>query len=422
MSRSALLKIWKNNVVESKWLNVKNYDVRFSEQRIERNIDVLESFFHSKDLDLKNSQHIHDVDFSENWLNFILIQKNLGTIYLVFELCNVIDFYKSTDVNYLKHKLLRKDGRVLKDFRNKYFEVYFNYSWLKSGIVIDLKKCYRNKFNPNSEGYDSCFKFKKKNYIVECLKVKSQFEIQTRASYKLTQILYKSIQKNQILLKELPIFIFALLADGISNIESEFNKIFNEALKKGEFDKTKVYRYKSKVFKNLIILSDIEKIKHVKEKYNVNKDYIELKIELKGFEYLDKNKKEVGINITEDVLEYRKYRISSSYTIQKSNKEFEIHLLSKINKKIKQINKEVTRKYSKIVAVELESYNGFGKFQYDFRYSFPEIKKISQKDLIIILYFKDSSENNLQIERKIFHIKNDSLVKYLSTGILIDNQ
>ncbi len=191
-----LLKDWKRNVQAVKWKFLKSNLYEFQNRSLEKNIKTLRLFFHPLDLDktlgAKKNQ-ITASDPSQYWLLFILSQSNLGTIYLVFELCKVIDYFNTRNPRYLKHKLLKKNGRIDKNsFRNKYFEVFLNYNLEKSGIKVEFEKCFRNEHNKNSEGHDSYFKFKNNTYIIECLKIKSWNENYHSSAYKMIQVLIKN--------------------------------------------------------------------------------------------------------------------------------------------------------------------------------------------------------------------------------------
>ena len=118
-----ILNEWKLNVQSAKWKFLKSNLPEFQNHSLDKNIKTLRQFFHPFDLDktqIEKKHQINDFDPSQYWLLFNLSQSSLGTIYLVFELCNVIDYFNNRNPEYIKHKLLKKNGRIDKNsFRDK---------------------------------------------------------------------------------------------------------------------------------------------------------------------------------------------------------------------------------------------------------------------------------------------------------------
>lgn len=411
-----ILDDWKKNVQFSKWKYLKSNISEFQNTSIDRVIKTFRSFFHKADFDkslVERKNHISGIDPSQYWLHFILSQTNPDSIYLVHELRKVIEYYQKRDLDYLKHKLLKKNGRIdQKSFRDKYFEVFLNYNLEKSGIKIDFKKCYRNELNKKDEGFDSYFQFKNKTYAVECLKIKSWQENMHSAAFKIIQVLAKTLKKNPNKVSSLPVSIFAKLSGDFKNIDSDFRKI----LKDNFINSTDEINEKSRVFEDLKIYQNSNIAKIIESNPNFLKDYIGVNARFKSIKILDKTKKDIGLDFEKADSERHEYEIVSNYKTRKSPIDFEDHLMNKINKKISQLKKSNIKK--KILAVEFESYPGFGSFPVSFNYKFQQVFDRVNWDLTIILFFKDSKTDQVYLNKKSYFNQNDEFMRYFLYGEL----
>lgn len=412
---------WKKNVQGVKWKFLMNNFSEFQNHSLDRNIKTLRDFFHPLDLDKKQIERknqISDVDPSQYWLLFILSQSSLGTIYLVFELCNVIDYFKVRNLHYIKYKLLKKNGRIDKNsFRDKYFEVFFNYNLEKSGIKVDLEKCYRNQINKNNEGHDSYFKFKNETYIVECLKLKSWKEYYNSSAYKMIQVLIKALKKPPSKTHILPLTIFGKMSGDFKNVDNDFNLILKEYLSLINTCNLTDFQTSSRVFEDLKIFSG-RKIQNTElEKSVITKDYIRISAEFKGIEFLTSLKKDIGIDISRAKEERHHFEIKSNYRVRKSQQKFENHLTEKITKKIRQLNGIKSEKI--IIAIEFEAYLGFGSFPIEINYPFNKVLQKSNSNLTVILFFKNSKGTRVELNKKSFYNKNDPFMNFLLNGKLL---
>lgn len=413
-----ILNKWKINVQVAKWKFLKSNLSEFQNHSLEKNIRTLSLFFHPLDLDktlIERKNQINDFDPSQYWLLFILSQSSLGTIYLVFELCKVIDYFNLKNPKYIKHKLLKKDGRIDgHSFRDKYFEVFLNYNLEKSGIKVDLEKCYRNENNRNNEGHDSYFKFKNNTYIVECLKIKSWNENYHSSAYKMIQVLMKNLRKPPSKVKNLPLTIFAKMSGDFKSIDSDFNIILKTYFSQGANNTLNDFQTTSRVFDDLRIFSKQE----IQEAELVNKsliqDYIRVSAKFREIQFIDEFKNDIGINLSKAKEERHHFEIKSKYQIRKTQEDFENYLIEKIKKKINQLNKIQNGK--KIIAIEFEAYAGFGSFPIEINYQFKKVLAKSNSNLTIILFFKNSKGLSVELNKKSFYNKNDDFMRFLING------
>jgi len=247
-----LLQAWKKNIQEIKWKIVNHNRFEFQNSFLDKKITTLTDFFHPEDLYFEESNVPHKyslTDPSSIWLIYLLSQKNLGSFELILSICNVIDFFKTKDPEYLKSKLLSKNGRIDKrSFREAFFEVWLNYRLIKQGVYVELKQCYRNEKNQESEGFDSIFNFQNRTYVIECVKLKSWHEEILKLTYSMLQELRSRHEKINKFSK--PHFkTFYIYANPTTNVKNG-GKEFDDHLKK-YFDNRKnknTYNSKTSIF------------------------------------------------------------------------------------------------------------------------------------------------------------------------------
>lgn len=413
-----ILNEWKLNVQSVKWKFLKSNLPEFQNHSLDKNIKTLREFFHPLDLDktrIERKNQISDFDPSQYWLLFNLSQSSLGTIYLVFELCKVIDYFNNRNPEYIKYKLLKKNGRIDKNsFRDKYFEVFLNYSLEKSGIKVDLEKCYRNENNKKDEGHDSYFKFKNNRYVVECLKLKSWKENYHSSAYKMIQVLMKNLRKPPSKVNALPLTVFAKMSGDFKNVDYDFNLILKNYFSRTEKSHSIDFQANSRVFDDLRILANKEIQEAELENSSLINDYLRVSAKFKEIQFIDGSKKDIGVDISKAKEERHHFEIKSKYQIRKSQPEFEDYLVEKIKKKITQLSKIENEK--KILAIEFEAYAGFGSFPIEISYPFNKVLSKSNSDLTIILFFKNSKGTTVELNKKSFYNKNDDFMKFLING------
>lgn len=413
-----ILNEWKSNVQFVKWSFLKSHLPEFQNHSLDKNIKTLRNFFHPYDLDktrIERKNQVNSYAPSQYWLLFILSQSSLGSINLIFELCKVIDYFSIRNLEYLKHKLLKKNGRIDKNsFRDKYFEVFLNYNLEKSGIKVDLEKCYRNENNKNDEGHDSYFKFKNHTYIVECLKLKSWKEHYHSSAYKMIQVLIKNLKTSPSKVDTLPLTIFAKMSGDFKNVDHDFNVILKNYFSRLKKSNSINFQTSSKVFDDLRIFAKKDIQEAEIENNSLVNDYIRVSAKFKKIQFIDSSKKDIGIDISRAKEERHHFEIKSKYKIKKSQQEFEDFLIEKIKKKTNQLRKVENEK--KILAIELEAYAGFGTFPIGINYPFHKVLSKSHSDLTIILFFKNSKGATVELNKKSFYNENDDFMKFLIKG------
>tara|TARA_R100000935_G_scaffold55682_2_gene85964 strand:+ start:58459 stop:59718 length:1260 start_codon:yes stop_codon:yes gene_type:complete len=411
-----ILESWKKNVQLVKWRRFKTAEKEFQNDFLDQKIHTLRSFFHKSDLDILTfrKNQIYDYDPSEFWLLYLVSQSNIASIELVFEICDVIEYYSKIDINYLRHKLLKSNGKIDKrSFRDKYFEVYLNYNLKQIGIQVDFEKCYRNEMNPDSEGMDSFFVFKSIPYTIECLKIKSWNEQFHSAAYKMLQVIVKTIRRNPRGLKILPITILAKPSEDLRNIDSDFKKIINEFIKHYNLKGIKEFKTTSRVFTDIILIANEDFEDVISKKKSLGNDYIKISTKFRNLKILDKEDNDIVLDIDRALTERYEFTIESRYNLTKPPHEFEDHLLKKIKKKIKQLKGLNILK--KIIAIEFEAFEGFGNFPVNISYSFKKLNKLvdNEPNLIIILFYKNSKGTKLIKYKKSIYEENDQFMNYL---------
>ncbi|MEW2922161.1 hypothetical protein AB1A65_11870 [Muricauda sp. ANG21] len=405
-----VFKEWKLNILERKWNTVQHTEKIFSEKFINEKINIIKSFFHADDLTPPSKNSISNFSItnpSNLWIIFLLKQRNMGSYELLIQICEVIEFFLEKDPEYLTLKLLQSDGRINKKaFRNDFFEVWLNYWLYQQKIKVDLKKCYRNDTNPYSEGFDSAFITDENKYIVECLKLQSWNEEVWELSYQMIRNVY--IWQEKLSRTSQPFFdSFTILAEPNAIIHDggvELRKHLKQFIK----NKEELYISSSQSFSKIFIFKNDNSNDIAIEKSIKNKNRVKLVTKFVGYEA-----KDVKGNILIDfdpksVEEKVFFNISAESKLIRSPKKFEEHLIKKVKKKIAQ-HRDRLNHQKLIIAIELETFNGLTAFPIKTIENFENLKKLTSNKISILVFFKNSQGENLEIKSQHFHLKGDEI-------------
>ena len=108
-----LLNKWKANIQEIKWKTANHNKHEFSNEFLDKKIKTLTDFFHPQDLELENNSNKElSTDPTNIWIIYLLTQKNIGSFELIVSICDLIDYFNKKNPEYLKIKLLQKNGRI----------------------------------------------------------------------------------------------------------------------------------------------------------------------------------------------------------------------------------------------------------------------------------------------------------------------
>lgn len=403
---------WKLNVLETKWNKVQHGERIFSESFINEKIKILKSFFHPDDLKKPKENDVSKFSItnpSNLWLIFLLSQKNIGSYEILIQICDVIEFFLEKEPRYLKSKLLLSNGRInKKTFRNDYFEVWLNYWLLQKKINVDIIKCYRNESNLENEGYDSIFTSNRNNYIVECLKLQSWNEEVWELSFQMIRNVY--IWQKKLSRISQPFFdSFTILAEPnfkISDGGAELRKHLNDYIK----NKNGLYSSSSKSFSKILIFKSDYSEANELFKSSEGKNIIKLNTKFDGIEVQDSSG---NILIDFDPSKYEErvlFNISVESRLIRSPKNFEEHLIKKVKKKISQHRGKLDEN-NLIIAIELETYNGLTTFPIKSIANFNKLKNLANQKISILVFFKNSQGEKLEIKSQHFHLKGDEISK-----------
>ena len=410
-----LLNKWKANIQEIKWKTANHNKHEFSNEFLDKKIKTLTDFFHPQDLELENNSNKElSTDPTNIWIIYLLTQKNIGSFELIVSICDLIDYFNKKNPEYLKIKLLQKNGRInRKSFRNDLFEVWLNYRLLQMGIEVQLDKCYRNQKNPNDEGFDSKFKFKGKEYIIECTKLKSWKEEILALTYKMLGTIYKRHKKFSSRPHLKPFYIYAIPTNEYSKGNKEFDNHLNNYFHDKINSKKDLYISSSKAFNEIVIFSEDDKlISKYDKKFELNYNLIKIHSKFLNLLMLDKYGK-VTYNPNEEFSSHKiNFRLSASCKAVKSPKDFEEFLIGKIKKKINQHKNKKNQKL--IIAIELEKFIGLNSFPIETIETFEKLKSKIKNNLSILIFYKNSHGEKLIIKSQAMHSNKDEFIKFMN--------
>jgi len=204
------------------------------------------------------------------------------------------------------------------------------------------------------------------------------------------------------------------MSGDFKNVDSDFNIILKDFFAKNVSNEPIEYLTKSRVFDDLRIFSNQVIPNAEITKKSLFHDYIIVSAKFKEIQFIDKFKNDVGLDLSNTKEERHHFEIKSNFQIKKSQQEFEDYLIEKIKKKITQLNKIQNEK--KIIAIEFESYAGFGRFPIELNYQFKKVFARSNSNLTIILFFKNSKGATVELNKKSFYNINDNFMRFLIKG------
>lgn len=414
-----ILEKWKRNIQSIKWETVSHSTFEYSNVFLDEKIRILTDFFHPDEFDINKIKAKNldpTTDPSSFWLIYILSQKNLGSFKLVCELCDIIKFFQKHHPSYLASKLLTSLGRISKrSFRNSIFEVWLNYQLIQNKINVRLDECYRSPTNPDSMGNDSVYNFKGNEYLIECLKLSSWKEENLSNLNRLITGLYKYLKKHG----EKPILkthhIYAIPTIYNNSILKEFKDHLNAFFRQEKVNNNRpIHKSSSRAFKEISIFEDSNSlVKSYERIYKKEKNMISIRnivLDVKMLNELGN----VSYNINDVFTEQRlEYQINSKCKVERSPEKFEEHLLSKLKKKIRQHRGNKNRKL--IVAIELEKFKGLNNFPIESINKFKKLERKITDNTSIIIFYKDSSQNDLIIKSQALHLDYEPFFKFMNS-------
>lgn len=208
---------------------------------------------------------------------------------------------------------------------------------------------------------------------------------------------------------------FYIYANPTTDIKNG-GKEFDDHLKK-YFDNRKnenTYNSRSKSFESIHILSNNEELRMQLEKeFKLAKGGIKITSAFKDLSLIDDKGKIILHSEKGHFNEKLNFQVTANTKNTRSNAEFELHLMNKVKKKIRQ-HKNLPEGWNLIIAIELEMFKGLNSFPMQSIESFKKLKSKLKQGVSIMIFHKKSHGNHLITKSESIHDENDPFMQFVN--------